>query len=386
MRVVYVSHCAQLAGAELALLRLLQALAPVDAHVVLGEDGPLVSRLERARIAHEIVPLARSVGRIPRGEMRLSGTLLRASAQAASHARRLRTHFRRLEPDLVHCNALKSALYGGVAARSARIPVVWHAREPLATNGFPALAQRLVRTVAATVPTAVVGDTVGVLRDFPTGRASVHVIPSPIDYESLRRVPLRDQTSTEIVVGMISRLSPVKGQDLFLRAVARARTGRPVRAVVVGAPLFGEAEYERHLHDLADELGIENRVTFRGFKEDVAAELGAMDIVVVPSLGTEAFAQAAAEGMAAARAVVATNAGGPAEIIEDGRTGVLFRPGDVDQLAQVLSKLVDDAELRGRLGTEGRSAAARFAPTLAAERTYAMYEQALGRRSGAGRP
>ncbi|HEV2070142.1 MAG TPA: glycosyltransferase, partial [Acidimicrobiales bacterium] len=143
LRVVYLDHCARLSGAELAMARLLPALTKdIAAHVILGEDGPLVARLEAVGISTEVLPMAESARELSRDRVR-PGRLPGASVAHTGHyvtvvARRLR----RLRPDLVHTNSLKAGVYGSVAGSLARVPVVWHARERLADDYLPPAAIR----------------------------------------------------------------------------------------------------------------------------------------------------------------------------------------------------------------------------------------------------
>jgi glycosyltransferase involved in cell wall biosynthesis len=88
-----------------------------------------------------------------------------------------------------------------------------------------------------------------------------------------------------------------------------------------------------------------------------------------------------AEGMAAGLAVVAADAGGPRELIQDGRTGLLYPPGDADALATVLRRLAADPRLRSRLADEARKEAAQFSPHQIAEKVVSVYDQLLASTS-----
>jgi glycosyltransferase involved in cell wall biosynthesis len=136
--------------------------------------------------------------------------------------------------------------------------------------------------------------------------------------------------------------------------------------------------YAEGLRVLAGELGIADRVEFRGFSEDVAGELGQIDILVNASTTPEGFGQVVVEGMAAGCAVVASAAGGPAEVITDGVDGLLYRPGDVEGLAQVLVRLAADPPLRSRLGAAARQRASDFTPERAAGKVMDLYGQLVG--------
>ncbi len=140
-----------LSGAELALLRLIPALDDVDAHVILGADGPLVGELRRAGISVEVLPLG-AAGR----RSRESGAGPAAALAVAPATRRLARRLRELRPDLVHTNSLKANLYGGVAARLAGVPVVWHQHDRLAADYLPARTASVPRRMADRVPDAVI--------------------------------------------------------------------------------------------------------------------------------------------------------------------------------------------------------------------------------------
>lgn len=366
-RVVYVGHSAQQAGGEIALARLVGALDDVDAHVVLAEDGPLVDTLHRAGATVEVLPMRESV----RGRRRDARSL--PLLGSALYTLRLARRLRALAPDLVHTNTLKANLYGGVAAKLAHVPVVWHVRDRIADDYLPPRVVRLVRALARRVPNAVIANSRATLATVPGARAP-HVVPSPVgDVQPAgrRNAPLR--------IGMVGRIAPWKGQHVFLEAFARAFPDGEAEAVVVGAPLFGadEVEYERELRALARERGIDRRVDFAGFREDVAAELAGLDVLVHASTVPEPFGLVVAEGMAAGLAVVAANAGGPAEVVEHDVNGLVFQPGNSDELAAALRRLAADAELRTRLGGAARERAAAFAPAAVAARVREIYDAVL---------
>src|SRR3954454_4387162 len=164
-RVVFVNHCARLSGGELALERLLRALGDaVEMHVVLGEAGPLLPRLERAGVATEVLPLGLGTLNTPRTHVTLRRPPLREVGATAAYAVRLNRLLRRVRPDLVHANSLKALVYGGLAGRLAGIPVVWHVRDRIAPDYMPAAAARLVGSLARTLPSATIANSRETLR------------------------------------------------------------------------------------------------------------------------------------------------------------------------------------------------------------------------------
>lgn len=380
IRVVVVDHCAQLSGGEIALLRLLPALREegVDAHVILGEHGPLEGQLREAGVAVEVLELDRRVGTTRRDEVRLGSAGVRRVVAIGRDTWALRRRLRELAPDLVHSNSLKAALYGGVAARLAGLPVVWHIRDRIADDYLPSSAVRLVRAVGAVLPRAIIVNseaTRGTLGSISRRRANgVTVIHDALPRGGVQGSHLSREGFR---VAMVGRLAPWKGQHVFLEAFARALGGTDAQAVVVGSAMFGEEAYESELHTLVDRLGIGSQVDFTGFLDDVSGVLAEVDGLVHASVIPEPFGQVVIEGMAAGLPVIASAEGGPAEIIADGIDGLLCPPGDVEALASLLARLAADPQERERLGQAARVRALDFSSDVVARQVRRVYETAL---------
>jgi glycosyltransferase involved in cell wall biosynthesis len=268
----------------------------------------------------------------------------------------------------VHTNSLKAAVYGGIAGRLERIPVVWHIRDRVSGDYLPVWTAATFRLLASTLPTCVIFNSEST-REACRSLLGSRSIPTRVIHDSAPSLPPRADTlgpRPGLRLTMVGRLAPWKGQHLFLRAFAQAFPHGRETAVIAGAALFGEDEYERALRQLADDLGISDRVRFAGFVEDVPSLLADSDVLVHASVIAEPFGQVVVEGMAAGLPVIATDAGGPAEVITDGFDGLLVAPNDVPLLAAQLERLRDDPELRQRLGTAARRRAQDFsAPTVA---------------------
>ena len=386
LRVAFIDHCAQLSGAELALERLLSALPEVDARVVLAEDGHLVARLRASNVAVDVLPIAERVRGLSRAHVGWRALAPLDLWRWAASVLRLSRWLRQVEPDLVHTISLKAHLYGGVAAKLARLPLVWHVHDRVAPEYLPKPAVHVLRTVSRWLPDAIVANSHTTLATL--GPASLlrpnqprTVIGCPV----LAGRPRGDHAGLRI--GMVGRLAHWKGQHVFLQALAKAfpnGTGEGQgswEGVVVGAPLFGEHEYESELRRLCEELGLNHHVKFLGFREEVGDELAVMDVLVHASVIPEPFGQVVLEGMAAGLPVVAADSGGPAEVIDHGVNGLLYPPGDSAALAEALRGLVGDAGLRARLGQAARERSAAFAPPVIASQLIELYGSVLDRRS-----
>jgi glycosyltransferase involved in cell wall biosynthesis len=378
LRVVFLDHVARLSGGEIALLRLLPALAhDIDVHVILGEEGPLVDRLGAQGISVEVLPLAPVVRDLRKDTLRPRRFDPMVAARVAPYVVRLARRIRDCRADLIHTNSLKAALYGGAAGRLARVPVVWHVRDRIAEDYLPHSAVLLVRAAARVLPTAVVANSQATLNTLPPLQPG-RVVYNPIVPDSVRQHGgAAQRVGGQMTVGIVGRLAPWKGQHVFLEAFAKAFGDTPVRGRVIGGALFGEDTYEQRLREQAERLGIAGQIEFLGFREDVRVELGELDVLVHSSVIPEPFGQAVLEGMAAGIPVIAANAGGPAELITDGLNGILTQPGDADELAEALRRLASDAELRKALGSAGSRRSQQFTPERTAERILAVYRDVL---------
>ena len=381
-RVVYLDHVARMSGGEIALQRLLPHLDRTDAHVILGEHGPLAQRLAEAGISAEVLPIASTARDLRRDRVRAGGASPAALLATAAYVLRLALRLRRLRPDVVHTNSLKSGVYGALAARLAGVPLLWHVRDRIAEDYLPRSGVRLTRALISRLADGVVANSADTLATVPRARRHrLHeVIPDSVERSPQPHAP--DPAITTF--GMLGRIAPWKGQDVFLHAFARAfggherdggdGSGGGERAVIVGTPMFGEEDFERDVRALAEQLGLGGRVEFRGFREDIWSELAGFDVLVHASVIPEPFGQVVLEGMAAGLAVIAPDEGGPRELIADGRTGRLFASRDRDALAAAMRELREDRELRLRLGAAARLSLDAYRPGALAERLQQSYE------------
>ncbi|MGD0523936.1 MAG: glycosyltransferase family 4 protein [Polyangiaceae bacterium] len=159
------------------------------------------------------------------------------------------------------------------------------------------------------------------------------------------------------LLASVSRLFAQKGQRELLRALARVRQSHPdVWLLVVGADAVEVhgGSFTRELKNLAQELGVADRVVFTGGRSDIPRIMAACDVFTLPSF-EEPFGLVFAEAMAMRRPVVALDDGGTPEVVEHGRSGLLSSSGDIDALSANIARLVGDRDLRARLGSYGRS-------------------------------
>ena len=282
------------------------------------------------------------------------------------HARRVGALIRELRPDLLH--ALHLTSYGFLAGLSGVQPSIvsvwgtdvleapsltpahrWITRHALARAG--AITATGARLAEATLPHA------------PPGKP-ISVIPYGVELEMFRPQPSKTRPGerpehTPLVIGSVARLSPEKGLEYLLRAVAllRDRADRnyephPALQVV----LAGDGPSREQLEYLTAELRLNDRVRFLGevAHEDVPGVLQSFDIFAMPSTW-EGFGVSALEASAMELPVVASDVHGIPDVVVHGETGILTPPRDVEAIADAIARLIADPELRRTMGAAGRS-------------------------------
>jgi glycosyltransferase involved in cell wall biosynthesis len=378
LKVVFLDHVARPSGGEIAMLRLLPHLDRVNPHVILAEDGPLVERLHLAGCSTEVLPFNDRGRELHRDQVGSASVPVAAGMATAQYVLKLAARLRRLQPDLVHSNSLKSGVYGSLAARLAGIPMVWHVRDRIAADYMPNGAVVLIRQMLRRLPAAVIANsqtTMSTLNLSGSGQRLSAVVADVIDPPPVRTAG----DERPLTYGVVGRLAPWKGQDLFLRAFARAFPEGQEQAVLVGGALFGEDEYAQRLPGLAQELGIGGRTELRGHRHDIWEELTRIDVLVHSSITPEPFGQVILEGMAASVPVIAAAAGGPAEILRHDETGVLYKPSDVGELADAMVRM-QDRGLRRRLSEAARGSLESYAPPVIAQQLQQLYADTLAER------
>lgn len=297
-------------------------------------------------------------------------------------ARAIRDIIERHDIDIVHAHMGRDYLIAALACKqtqAAKLVLTRHHYLPLTRN---ALYRWMLKDVSAVIA---VSDSVrnSVLERLQLPPNRVWTIPNwvdpsrfaPIEREAARAV-FRIQGA--VAVACIGRITQSKGQEEFVRAIARvAQMRSDVDFIIAGEELEEGNPFTRHLEKLAAELGLGNRLRFLGQVHHVGELLAAVDIVVVPSWD-EGFSLVTVEAMAARRTVLATNVGGISGILKDNVTGLLVPPRDVRALTDKLLWTVSDSTLRQRLAAEAqRDALARFSRDEVITRIEALYLEVL---------
>jgi lipopolysaccharide heptosyltransferase II len=206
----------------------------------------------------------------------------------------------------------------------------------------------------------------------------LRLIPRGVDLARFRsRGESAREGSREFVIGMISRITPLKGHTDFIKAVSMLNRQIPLlRALIVGsAP---KEKYREDLELLIRAFGLSKTVEFIEATNDVPGIMKGLDCLVSATVTPEAFGRVIIEAQGVGVPVVATRVGGVVDIIEDGRTGLLCAPRDPKDMADRIMALYRDNSLVARLAAEGRrSVELKYNLDLMMKRTVALYEHAF---------
>ena len=276
--------------------------------------------------------------------------------------------------DVVHARSRVPAWLGWAAARRAQRPFVTTA------HGFyrPHPGSRVMtwgRVVIA--PSEALGRYLVERLGLP--RRKLRVIPRGVDLDEFRFRAPAPAAERAWRIGVFGRLSPIKGQDVALQACARLlRAGHQVRLCLAGDRPGSPAR--RVLEELAARLGIAEAVEWLGVRQDIPALIASVDVVLMPSTYPESFGRGVIEAAAVGRPVVASRLGGLAELIEDGRNGLLVPPRDPAALAGAVERLLQSPALRRRCVVAARRRAETdWSLQRMVERTEAVYDECLRR-------
>jgi glycosyltransferase involved in cell wall biosynthesis len=244
---------------------------------------------------------------------------------------------------ILHAHTPRTALVAGIVSLLTATPLVYHVHSPASRdsthrwrNRLNALLERACLAWASAL--IAVSESLGRhtrRQGFPTDR--VIVVPNGV----ASRTPRGDRSAgcKEWTLGTVALFRPRKGTEVLLESLARLRAQNlPVRLLAVGG--FETRRYERHIKDRVAELGLTDVVEWTGFTRDVDRELARMDVFVLPSLFGEGLPMVALEAMAAGVPVVASRVEGIPETIRDGRDGLLTEPGDPEDLARAIGRVV----------------------------------------------
>lgn len=314
---------------------------------------------------------------------------VRSRFQWPAAAARLRRLCRAQRVDILHTHNVDSAVIGALATKGTRTRLVigrhysdalyqlprWRRGLFLGLEGW--CNRRAARIIA---PSSMVRAILVERQGVPAAR--VAQIPYGFDFAkhevSAPDVParLRRELGLEglTVLASFSRLNADKGHAELLRAFVRLQAARPALRLL----LAGDGNVRPRLEALARELGVQERVRFAGWRQDVIDLMVMADLVVHPS-HHEAFSQVMVEALAMGKPLVITDVSGVRDVVQDGRSALVVPPADPGALAEAITRLLERPEEAAAMGARGREQVRRELDIRAIVRRYeAMYRDVAG--------
>lgn len=346
-------------------------------YVLSSPDSPHAERWVGAAIAagHDVRAVATNAGADPHGVVRarvdIDAPWPARGVRWAGFVRRCREEIRRFDPEIVHVHFLTPTPTVLGWTHHPRVIVTAWGTDVVGPLGVVGEWSRRRGLRAATVVTAASRALAYACRAHLPLDARVEVIPFGVDLDRFRPGGERPP-GTSLHIGCVKTLAPIYGQETLLDAMVRVRAAVPDAHLT----LIGDGPTRSVLEARVRARGLGDAVTFAGrvSPHELPERLVALDVLAMPSR-FESFGVAALEAAACGLPVVAGDGGGVAEVVRDGETGYLVRPGDAEGLAERLIALADP-ERRRVMGGSGRSLVEReFAWRDCVDRMHALYEE-----------
>ena len=281
--------------------------------------------------------------------------------------------------DVIHCHMPIADVVCRIAGWLARIPVIVTTEHGkfLGKPWYHLLLERALNPITD-MRICVSQDILEIRhRREGTPLAKLVRIPNAVETERFR-APTRDRASVMAEFGWnpddqlvisVGRLEPEKNYPALVEAIGKiGQTFPGVRCLIAG-----DGTRRRDLVTQVESLHLGDRVVLPGSRKDIPDLVGAADVFVLPSL-KEGLPLALLEAMASGRAVVVTSVGGMAEVIRDGENGLVVPPGSPNRLAEAISRLLAERDLRTRFGgAAAKQAEAEFGMTKVADQIAGLY-------------
>jgi glycosyltransferase involved in cell wall biosynthesis len=366
INVLIVNHTALMSGAEATTLELLRERQNELRYLWASPSGPLADAA--IALGAEHIPLRGTAGSL---RLHPRDTPI-AIAELVSMGVALRRATARHKVHLIHAVSMRAGIVAAISRRLGGPPflVFQHDVAP------PGHLGHAIRLLVDGVAGSLVGCSAHILETLRREGYSAPgaVVSEPVDIQKFRASTGSFAATRERLapgpgplIGEIAQITPWKGQDVAIRALAEVRRRHTdARLVLIGEVKFTSrsTRYDNHaymtqLRALVTELGLEDAVIFTGHEDDMPMVMRALDIILLPSW-EEPFGRVVTEGMAAGRPVIATTVGGPAETITDGFDGLLAPPREPAAWAAAINRLLDDPKEARRIGETARESASGY--------------------------
>jgi len=288
---------------------------------------------------------------------------------------KIRDIIKKEEIDIVHARSRVPAMSAFFAAHMMRVPFI------TTCHGY--YSRHIFSRVMGWGKFVIVASNViarHMIKNFGVPRERIRFIPRGVDLDKFQYTkPATDKPKKEYKIGIIGRITPIKGHVFLIRAISNVVRIMPnVKVMIIGDGPESKPKYRQELEMLTRRLSLSRYVQFLGNCQDIPEQIKKLDLLVMPSIGEEAFGRVIIEAQASGVPVIASRIGGIVDIIKDGENGILVPPRDWNRLSEFIIKLLKDAGLRERLSLGGRrSVEKRFTLSQMYKKTIKVYNEAL---------
>lgn len=370
-RILYVSNTGKIiGGGEISLQNLLTHLdykrfLPI---VAVPEEGDFVERLRNQEIVYLLVDLPS-----------IRSTRIDRIMLSILHLLKL---LRRYQIDLIHANGSRSMLLAGLAAFMLRVPSIWHLRVATQTDY---ILDRFLFLLSKRI--IIISSAVNERLSWARNKGKIQLIPNGVDIELFHpnNKMYRHEICVQLgfdpegpIISTMCQLHPQKHLDVFIKAASHISLTQPhAQFIICGREVSVSEGYKDMLKNLAERLGVRNKLFFTGFRSDIHKILGATDIFVLSSVN-EGFGRVIIEAMASELPVIATRSGGIPDIVKHGQNGYMFEPGDYKFLARLIINLLENKEYAEKVSEAARDTVIKnFSITKHVENVQSLYDEVL---------
>jgi len=351
--ILIIHQSAELYGSDKTLLLLLKHIDKTKFYpvVVLPNEGILKDELEKENIEVVIAPVLKLSRKMftPKNIFKFIKDIKKGISILDKLNKK--HHF-----DIVYSNTLAVSL-GMVYAKKRKIKHLWHVHEIIIRPKIiAAIYPKLLMIFSDLVVCNSIATQKNLTQRIPKLESKSIVIYNGIEIpkgSNPDKINLGFPVDN-IVISLVGRISSWKGQQLLVSAfVILAKKHLNIKLVFLGSAPLNQEHFEISLKNKIAENKLQEHVVIFPFQKEIGKFWNSIDIAVVPSTEPEPFGLVAAEAMLAKKPVIASNHGGLAEIVIDDVTGFLVAPNDAIALAEAISKLIDNPELRTQFGKKG---------------------------------
>ncbi len=325
--------------------------------IVVSGGGPLTSHLDRSGIRHYTLPVYK---KSPLTVIRMVRELVKIIKDERI--------------DIVHARSRVPAIAAFFASRITNVKFITSAHGYYSKNIFSYVMGWGKFVIAISNPIAK-----HMIEDFGVPYNRIRIIHRGVDLDKFRFSSPGDKNKNEFTMGIIARITPLKGHTDFIKAAALVSRAIPkLKVLIVGDASKDKLKYKEELELLIRRLGLQPIVEFMGFQENIPEVLSKMDVLVSATTTPEAFGRTIIEAQASGVPVVATRVGGVLDVIKNNINGLLCFPNDPKGMSEAILKIAKDKNLAQQLAINGRkNVEDNFSVKKMLESTLKVYEEAL---------